>query len=224
MMLDSSGWQSILAEEMNQPYFHSLCKFVEQEYQTRTVYPPQSSVFAALERTPPERVKVVILGQDPYYNEGQAHGLAFSVPAMLKKLPPSLKNIFTELQDDLNIQAPAGGDLTPWADQGVLLLNTVLTVRAGEPNSHRNHGWERFTDAVLQAVNRQQRPVVYMLWGGPAQKKLSLLDNPRHLRLVAPHPSPLSAYRGFFGCRHFSQANAFLTEQGVTPVSWELPL
>jgi uracil-DNA glycosylase len=164
---------------------------------------------------------VVILGQDPYHGDGQAHGLCFSVRPDVD-IPPSLVNIYRELHDDLGCRMPDNGCLTKWADQGVLLLNTVLTVRAHQAGSHRGHGWEQFTDAIIRAVNSQNRPVVYMLWGAPAQAKRQMLDNPRHLVLTAPHPSPLSAYRGFFGCRHFSQCNAFLEAHGEKPIDWQI--
>jgi uracil-DNA glycosylase len=164
---------------------------------------------------------VVILGQDPYHGDGQAHGLCFSVRPDVD-IPPSLVNIYRELHDDLGCRMPDNGCLTKWADQGVLLLNTVLTVRAHQAGSHRGHGWEQFTDAIIRAVDSQNRPVVYMLWGAPAQAKRQMLDNPRHLVLTAPHPSPLSAYRGFFGCRHFSQCNAFLEAHGEKPIDWQI--
>ena len=164
----------------------------------------------------------MILGQDPYHNAHQAHGLCFSVLPDQKEIPPSLQNIYKELQDDLGCYIPDNGYLEKWAKQGVLLLNTVLTVRAHQANSHQGKGWEHFTDAIIQAVNAQDRPVVYMLWGRPAQSKIPMLTNPKHLILKAPHPSPLSAYRGFFGCKHFSQANAFLEEHGVAPIDWQI--
>ena len=172
--------------------------------------------------TPLGKVKVVILGQDPYHNVHQAHGLCFSVPEDQREIPPSLINIYRELHDDVGCRMPQTGCLTKWAEQGVLLLNTVLTVRAHQANSHRNHGWEQFTDAIIRAVETQDRPIVYMLWGTPAQSKAPMVTNPKHLVLKAPHPSPLSAYRGFFGCRHFSQCNEFLKTHGETPVDWQL--
>ena len=167
-------------------------------------------------------VKVVILGQDPYHNVHQAHGLCFSVPEDQREIPPSLINIYRELHDDVGCRMPQTGCLTKWAEQGVLLLNTVLTVRAHQANSHRNHGWEQFTDAIIRAVETQERPIVYMLWGTPAQSKAPMVTNPKHLVLKAPHPSPLSAYRGFFGCRHFSQCNEFLETHGEKPVDWQI--
>ncbi len=190
------------------------------EYETHTVYPPAEDIFDALHLTPLSNVRVVILGQDPYHEPGQAHGLCFSVQPSQPEIPPSLLNIYKELHDDVGCHMPDNGCLIPWAKQGVLLLNTVLTVRAHQANSHRGKGWEQFTDAILEAVNRQDRPIVYMLWGSQAQAKIPMLTNPRHLILKAPHPSPLSAYRGFFGCRHFSRCNEFLTSHGEKPIDW----
>ena len=218
----SGEWERVLAPEFAKPYYRELYLFIRNEYRTRTIYPPAEDLFNALHLTPLDQVRVVILGQDPYHNVHQAHGLCFSVPEDQDQIPPSLQNIFRELHDDVGCRMPAHGCLTKWARQGVLLLNTVLTVRAHEPNSHRGKGWEQFTDAILQAVNRQERPIVYMLWGTPAQSKAPMLTNPRHLILRAPHPSPLSAYRGFFGCSHFSKCNAFLTDHGEEPIDWQL--
>ncbi|MBO5565227.1 MAG: uracil-DNA glycosylase [Lachnospiraceae bacterium] len=215
-------WLVPLREEFKKPYYRDLYSFVKKEYESRVIYPPADEVFEALHLTPLSEVKVVILGQDPYHNVHQAHGLAFSVPEDQMTIPPSLVNIFKELHDDLGIRMPEHGCLVPWAKQGVLLLNTVLTVRAHQAASHRGKGWELFTDAILRAVNKEDRPIVYMLWGSPAQLKAQFLDNPLHLVLKAPHPSPLSAYRGFFGCRHFSKCNNFLSEHGVTPIDWSL--
>ena len=217
----SNDWLPVLAPEFRKPYYKDLFQFVQTEYQTRQIFPPAQDLFNALHLTPLSKVKVVILGQDPYHGDGQAHGLCFSVRPDVD-IPPSLINIYRELHDDLGCRMPDNGCLTKWADQGVLLLNTVLTVRAHQAGSHRGHGWEQFTDAILRAVNSQNRPVVYMLWGAPAQAKRQMLDNPRHLVLTAPHPSPLSAYRGFFGCRHFSQCNAFLEEHGEKPIDWQI--
>ena len=186
------------------------------------MYPPSDEIFNALHLTPLHKVKVVILGQDPYHNTHQAMGLSFSVPPDVQDLPPSLINIFKELHDDVGCKMPANGDLTKWAQQGVLLLNTVLTVRAHQAFSHQGHGWEEFTDTIIRAVDNEDRPIVFMLWGGPAGQKAALLHNPNHLVLKAPHPSPLSAYRGFFGCRHFSKCNAFLVAHGETPINWQL--
>lgn len=218
----SGDWLPAVKAEFAKPYYRDLYLFVRKEYKTHVVYPPAQDIFNALHLTPLHKVKVVILGQDPYHNEHQAQGLCFSVPEDQKEIPPSLINIFRELHDDLGCTMPQNGCLVKWAQQGVLLLNTVLTVRAHQANSHRGHGWEQFTDAILQAVESEDRPIVYMLWGSQAQSKAPMLTNPGHLILRAPHPSPLSAYRGFFGCRHFSQCNQFLTEHGETPIEWQL--
>ena len=215
------SWKKRLADEFEKDYFKQLTDFVKQEYRQGTVYPPGPYMFNAFEHCPFDKVKVVILGQDPYHEPGQAHGLCFSVKPDVD-IPPSLVNIYQELHDDLGCYIPNNGYLKKWADQGVLLLNTVLTVRAHQANSHQGHGWEQFTDAVINAVNMQDRPIVYMLWGSPAQRKASMLNNPKHLILKAPHPSPLSAYRGFFGCRHFSQCNEFLKANGVEPIDWQI--
>jgi uracil-DNA glycosylase len=217
----SGEWQQALSEEFQKPYYKELYQRVVKEYHTTRVYPPAEDIFNAFHLTPLHEVKVVILGQDPYINEGQAHGLCFSVKKP-EAPPPSLVNIYQELHDDLGCEIPKSGDLTKWAKQGVLLLNTVLTVRAHESMSHRGIGWEKFTDAVIKQVNKEDRPIVFLLWGAPAARKSEMLDNPKHLILKAPHPSPLSAYRGFFGCRHFSRANAFLEEHGVQPVDWQI--
>ncbi len=219
----AGDWLPAVQAEFKKPYYKELYRFVQHEYATQTVFPPAGDIFNALHLTPLGKVKVVILGQDPYHNFNQAHGLCFSVQPSQPDLPPSLVNIFKELHDDVGCTMPDNGCLTYWAEQGVLLLNTVLTVRAHQANSHKKHGWEQFTDAILRAVNEQDRPVVYLLWGTPAQSKAPMLDNPRHLILRAPHPSPLSAYRGFFGCRHFSQCNEFLTSHGETPIDWQIP-
>ena len=215
------AWQEALAGEFKKEYYKRLFQQIRDEYRSREIFPPSGDVFAAMNITPLEKVKVVILGQDPYHEPGQAHGLCFSVPETTA-IPPSLVNIYKELHDDLGLDIPKHGNLTKWAEQGVLLLNTVLTVRAHQSFSHRGMGWEQFTDAVIRAVNEQDRPVVYMLWGSPAQKKSEMLDNPKHLILKAPHPSPLSAYRGFFGCRHFSKCNEFLEKNGETPIDWQI--
>ena len=217
------AWRALLREETEKPYWSALSKRVDEAYDAGEVFPPRSKLFSAFELTPPERVRVVILGQDPYHEPGQAMGLAFSVPQG-ERLPPSLRNIFTELHTDLGLPQPSGGDLTPWAERGVLLLNTVLTVGRGAANSHAAWGWQRFTDAVLAAMAALPQPVAFVLWGAQAQKKRPLLQSaaPR-LVLCAPHPSPLSSYRGFFGSRPFSQINAFLQENGEQPVDWRLP-
>ena len=201
--------------------YKKLFETVNEEYRTRQIFPPADDIFNAFHLTPLSKVKVVILGQDPYHGDGQAEGLSFSVKPGVD-IPPSLVNIYQELHDDLGCTIPSHGNLVKWAEQGVLLLNTVLTVRAHQANSHQGHGWEQFTDAVINAVNMQDRPIVYMLWGSPAQRKASMLNNPKHLILKAPHPSPLSAYRGFFGCRHFSQCNEFLKANGVEPIDWQI--
>lgn len=217
----SNDWKDVLEAEFEKEYYKKLRQFLIQEYRTRQVFPPMQEIFNALHYTPLSQVKVLLLGQDPYHDEHQAHGLSFSVlPG--QKIPPSLQNIYKELQQDLGCPIPSHGYLKKWADQGVLLLNTVLTVRAHQANSHRNQGWEHFTDAVIQAIDAQERPLVIFLWGRPAQAKLPMLTNPRHLVLTAPHPSPLSAHRGFFGSKPFSRANEFLTSQGLEPVDWQI--
>ena len=216
-----NDWVEAVGEEFKKPYYAKLYKFVREEYNTRVIYPPADDIFNALHLTPLSKVKVLILGQDPYHNEGQAHGLCFSVKPG-GEAPPSLENIYKELHEDLGCRIPNNGYLVKWAEQGVLMLNTVLTVRAHQANSHQGQGWEQFTDAIIHAVNAQDRPIVSMLWGRPAQNKGSVLTNPKHLVLKAPHPSPLSAYRGFFGCKHFSQANEFLQTNGVEPVDWQI--
>lgn len=218
----AGDWLPAVRAEFKKPYYRELYQFVRKEYESGPVFPPADQIFNALHLTPLSKVKVVILGQDPYHNVHQAHGLCFSVPEDQREIPPSLINIYRELHDDVGCRMPQTGCLTKWAEQGVLLLNTVLTVRAHQPNSHRNHGWEQFTDAIIRAVETQDRPIVYMLWGTPAQSKAPMVTNPRHLVLKAPHPSPLSAYRGFFGCRHFSQCNEFLQAHEVTPIDWQL--
>ncbi len=219
-MIDND-WLEPLSPEFKKDYYRRLYNFVNEEYATHTIYPDKKNVFAAYDRTPLANVKVLILGQDPYHEPGQAHGLCFSVNPGIE-IPPSLVNIYKELHDDLGCYIPDNGYLVKWADQGVMLLNTVLTVRMHQANSHRGRGWEEFTDATIAALNRQDRPIVFMLWGSPAQKKAAMLDNPKHLVLKAPHPSPLSAYRGFFGCRHFSKANDFLAANGLEPVDWQI--
>jgi uracil-DNA glycosylase len=217
----NNDWLDAIGNEFRQPYYAELYKFVKHEYSNYIIYPNADDIFNAFHFTPLGKVKVVILGQDPYHNEGQAHGLCFSVKPGVE-LPPSLVNIYQELNNDLNCYIPNHGYLEKWARQGVLLLNTVLTVRAHQANSHKGMGWERFTDAVIQAVNAQERPIVFLLWGRPAQMKRSMLTNPKHLILEAPHPSPLSAYRGFFGCKHFSKTNEFLKQHGLAPIDWQI--
>lgn len=213
------GWKSILAAEFEKPYFSSLVSFVKTQYQTTTVYPPGSRIFHAFDACPWENLKVVILGQDPYINPGQAHGLSFSVPDGCP-FPPSLLNIFKELEDDVHKPLPSSGNLEHWASQGVLLLNTVLTVQAGLSNSHQGKGWETFTDAVIQAISDKKEGIVFLLWGTPARKKAAQVDRQKHHILESPHPSPLSAYRGFFGNRHFSKTNEYLKSKGNSPINW----
>ena len=217
----SNDWLEPLRPEFSKPYYARLYKTVLKEYQTRRIYPPADDIFNAFALTPLAKVKVVILGQDPYHGDGQAHGLCFSVKPDVE-IPPSLQNIYQELHDDLGCYIPDNGCLTKWAEQGVLLLNTVLTVRAHQANSHRGIGWEEFTDAAIRAADQIDRPVVFILWGRPAQLKRPMLRNPAHLILEAPHPSPLSAYRGFFGSRPFSKANRYLEEHGVSPIDWQI--
>lgn len=217
------AWQALLQDELQKPYFLELSRRVDMDDAAHTVFPPKSNRFAAFSLTPPARVRVVILGQDPYHEQGQAHGLAFSVQPGVK-LPPSLRNIYQELQNDLGIAPSKSGCLTHWAEQGVLLLNTVLTVREGAANSHQNFGWQTFTDAVVDAIAALPQPVVFLLWGAQAQKKAqAVLRSPYPRKvLLAPHPSPLSAYRGFFGSRPFSQANDFLRENGEAEIDWRI--
>jgi uracil-DNA glycosylase len=217
------SWLGPLRQEFDQPYMASLKRFLQSEREAgKRIFPGGSNWFRALDLTPLDEVKVVILGQDPYHGPGQAHGLCFSVPGGVRP-PPSLVNIFKELASDLGIPPPAHGFLEHWARQGVLLLNSVLTVEMGLAASHRDRGWERFTDTVVQLVNAREQPVVFMLWGSYAQKKAGFVDPSRHLVLKAPHPSPLSAHSGFLGCRHFSRANAFLESNGIRPIDWALP-
>lgn len=216
-----ADWRPHLGDSIRSDHFARLEDFLLGEWQKATVYPPREDVFAAFHLTPYHRVKAVILGQDPYHGPGQAHGLCFSVPPGAKN-PPSLRNILRELHHDLGIPVPNGGCLTPWAEQGVLLLNTVLTVRAGNANSHRNRGWEMFTDAVIAAINRRTEPVAFVLWGRHAEAKARLIDTARHPVVRSPHPSPLSARRGFFGSRPFSKVNAALRQSGQQPVDWSL--
>lgn len=217
-----NDWLEVLSDEFKKDYYKNLFNFVKHEYDTKVIYPPADEIFSAFHLTPLKNVKCLILGQDPYHNVNQAHGLCFSVKPQQKDIPPSLVNIYKELQDDVGCYIPDNGYLEKWAKQGVLMLNTVLTVRAHMANSHQGKGWELFTDAVISAVNNIDRPVVYMLWGKPAQSKIPMLTNPKHLILTAPHPSPLSAYRGFFGCRHFSKANEFLIKNGEKPIDWQI--
>ena len=215
------GWKAVLADEVDQPYYRALQEFVDRERRTHTVYPPEADVFNALKYTPYDNVRVVLLGQDPYHDEGQAQGLCFSVRPGVRP-PPSLVNIFKELNRDLGCKIPDNGCLTPWAEQGVLLLNAVLTVRAHEANSHKDKGWETFTDSVIRAVDAKSEPVVFLLWGAYAQKKEKMIDTGRHVVLKAAHPSPLSA-RKFFGSKPFSATNRALEEAGAKPIDWQIP-
>ena len=216
-----NDWDGLLADYFASEQYQALRRFLADEYRTHTVYPNMYDIFNALKYTSFADTKVVIIGQDPYHGPGQAHGLCFSVKKGVEP-PPSLKNIFQELQSDLGITPPNHGELTAWARQGVLLLNTVLTVREHMPNSHKGHGWEAFTDRVIALLNEKQTPVVFLLWGAPAGRKAELITNPCHLVLKAAHPSPLSASRGFFGCRHFSKTNEVLIREGKTPINWQL--
>jgi len=218
----TNDWLGPLQAEFRKPYYKELYYKVKDEYEHTKVFPKPEDLFRAFELTPLSEVKAVILGQDPYHNDGQAHGLCFSVNPGVET-PPSLVNIYKELHNDLGCKIPDNGCLTPWARQGVLLLNTVLTVRAHQAFSHRGIGWEQFTDAAIRALDNENRPIVFMLWGRPAQEKAAMLHNPQHLILKAPHPSPLSASRGFFGCRHFSQCNEFLAQHGIEPIDWQIP-
>ena len=216
-----NDWLTAIGIEFQKPYYKELYQFVKAEYDSYKVYPNAEDIFTAFHLTPLSDVKVVIIGQDPYHNEGQAHGLCFSVKPEVE-IPPSLANIYRELQDDIGCKIPNHGYLEKWATEGVLLLNTVLTVRAHQANSHQGRGWEQFTDAVIQAVNEQDRPIVFILWGKPAQRKKKMLDNKKHLILEAPHPSPLSSYRGFFGSKPFSRTNEFLKKYGLEPIDWNI--
>ncbi|MBO5151106.1 MAG: uracil-DNA glycosylase [Methanobrevibacter sp.] len=216
-----NDWDSILKEEFEKEYFKEIMEFIEEEYSSKTVYPPKEEIFNAFKFTPASKVKVVILGQDPYHEEGQAHGLAFSTPEG-RAIPRSLKNIFKEIEDEYNYPIPDSGCLEKWAKQGVFLLNTVLTVREGEANSHSDCGWQTFTDNVIKALNEQPQPIAFLLWGKQAEKKMELLENPNHLVLVTSHPSPFSARRGFFGCNHFRLANEYLRKNDIEEIDWKL--
>lgn len=217
----SNDWLEALNAEFKKPYYRELYNKVNEEYRNHVVFPPADDVFNAYHLTPLSDVKVVIIGQDPYHNINQAHGLCFSVKPEVE-IPPSLVNIYKELSDELGCYVPNNGYLVKWAKQGVLMLNSVLTVRAHQAFSHKGIGWEEFTDATIEALNKQDRPIVYLLWGKPAQDKVKKVNNPKHLLLKAPHPSPLSAYRGFFGCNHFKQANEFLIKNGLEPIDWQI--
>ncbi len=217
----TNDWAEKLKPEYSKPYYRKLFDFVGNEYATHTVFPPGDDIFNAFHLTPLKNVKVVIIGQDPYHDVGQAHGLSFSVKPGVD-IPPSLLNIYKELHEDLGCYIPDNGYLVKWANQGVLLLNAVLTVRAHEAASHQNKGWEEFTDSVIRIINEEDRPIVFLLWGSFARSKKKMLTNPNHLILEAPHPSPLSAYRGFFGCKHFSKANEFLKKNGLSAIDWQI--
>lgn len=216
-----TGWKEALAPEFDKPYFINLTEMVRREYSNPHVhiYPPASRIFSAFDTTPFNNVRVVIIGQDPYHGPNQANGLCFSVNKGVET-PPSLRNIFKEIEDDLGVPSPADGDLSRWANQGVFLLNATLTVRAGSPKSHAGYGWETFTDAAVRALAEKREHLVFMLWGSDAIRKGAFIDRNRHLVLTAPHPSPLSAYRGFFGCKHFSRANEYLKTHGYAPIDW----
>lgn len=216
-----NDWDRLLEGEFDKPYYQQLRSFLKTEYKAHTIYPDMYDIFNALKYTPYGKAKVLILGQDPYHEPGQAHGLAFSVKKGTEP-PPSLKNIYKELSSDVGFIPPEHGELTKWAEQGVLLLNTSLTVRRSQANSHRGKGWEIFTDRVIELLNKHETPMVFMLWGNNAKAKAPLITNPRHLILTAPHPSPLSAFSGFFGCKHFSKCNEFLRTNGIEPIDWSL--
>ena len=221
MVKFGNDWDDILADEWQKPYYLKLCAFLKNEYSTQTVYPDMNDIFNALRLTSFEDTKVVIIGQDPYHGFGQAHGLCFSVKKGVVP-PPSLKNIYKELKSDIGFEIPSHGELTSWAKQGVLLLNNVLTVREGLPNSHKGKGWEIFTDRVIGELNKKETPVVFLLWGANAQKKAEIITNPKHCKLLSVHPSPLSASRGFFGCKHFSKTNEILQKNHINPINWEI--
>lgn len=214
-----ASWKSRLAQEFEEPYFKELTDFIRHEYTTKQIFPPGKMIFHAFDQSPFDQTKVIILGQDPYHGPGQAHGLCFSVPEDID-MPPSLQNIFREIAQDLGIPSPTNGNLDRWARQGVLLLNATLTVQANRAGSHQNKGWERFTDQVIKLLAQEKNHLVFILWGSFAIKKGEFIDRKRHLVLTSPHPSPLSSYRGFFGNKHFSKTNSYLTENGLTPINW----
>lgn len=221
MLSLGGGWDALLADDFQSENYRTLREFLKEEYRTHTIYPSMYDLFNCFRFTPLDRVKCVILGQDPYHGEGQAMGLSFSVPKGIPK-PPSLVNIFTEMESDVHVPAPRSGDLTKWATEGVLLLNTALTVRAGQANSHRGHGWEAFTDSVIQKISLHCAHVSFILWGSNARSKKPLIDRDKHLIVESVHPSPLSCYNGFFGSKPFSRTNDFLTANGITPIDWDL--
>lgn len=216
-----NDWDEILKDEFEKPYYIQLRKFLKEEYSTKTIYPNMNNIFSSLKASSFSDTKVVIIGQDPYHEPNQAHGLCFSV---LKPVPPppSLQNIYKELADDIGFKIPNHGQLTKWANQGILMLNTVLTVRRGQANSHKGMGWETFTDRVISELNKKETPVIFLLWGSPAKQKAQIITNPIHIKLTCPHPSPLSAYRGFFGCKHFSKTNELLIKNGMKPIDWQI--
>lgn len=217
-----NSWDNVLEPEFSKPYFVQMLEKVDEEYKNFNVYPPKEKIFSAFKLCDFDNVKVVLLGQDPYHGKGQAHGLCFSVMPTIKP-PPSLKNIFKEMEDDIHTTQPNHGCLISWAKQGVLLLNTVMTVREGCPNSHANIGWQTFTDEVIKKINESEKPVVFLLWGANAKNKLNLITNKKHLVLSCAHPSPFSAYNGFFGCKHFSKTNEFLEKNGREKIDWQIP-
>lgn len=219
--LFQNDWQPLLENEFSKPYYQELRAFLKEEYAEETIFPPMDSIYQAMYNTSFENVKVVILGQDPYHGRGQAHGLSFSVQPGVK-IPPSLKNIFKELSDDMQVSIPSDGYLDKWSKQGVLLLNTVLTVREGQANSHQNKGWETLTNEIIHLVGQREKPAVFILWGKPAESKRKLINENMHCVLTAPHPSPLSAHRGFFGSKPFSKANKFLRANGIDEIDWSL--
>lgn len=216
-----NDWDEILKDEFEKPYYKELRAFLKREYSTRRIYPEMNDIFNSLKCSSFKDTRVVIIGQDPYHGAGQAHGMCFSVKKGVEP-PPSLKNIFKELESDVGFKIPDHGELTSWAKQGVLLLNTVLTVREGAPNSHKGKGWESFTDRVISELNKKDTPVVFLLWGANAKAKAKIIDNPRHVKLETVHPSPLSAYGGFFGCKHFSKTNEILIASGQKPIDWQI--
>lgn len=215
------NWETFFKQEETKEYYAPLMAFLDEEYQNKTIYPPREELFSVFSWCPYEQIKVVILGQDPYHQPHQAHGLAFSVKKGVK-IPPSLRNIYKELKSDIQIEAPTHGYLVDWAKQGVFMFNAIMSVEAGKAGSHRKKGWEHFSDHVMETLNNHEQPIVFVLWGNWAQEKEALITNPKHLILKAPHPSPLSAYQGFFGTKPFSKINAFLCENGRTPIDWEL--
>ncbi|TFE04204.1 uracil-DNA glycosylase [Jeotgalibacillus salarius] len=216
-----NDWQELLEPVFEEPPYQQLRAFLKQEYGSDKIFPPMDYIFEAFKRTPFHNVKAVILGQDPYHGEGQAHGLSFSVQEGTR-IPPSLQNIFKELKEDVQVNSPKSGDLTKWADEGVLLLNTVLTVKEGQAHSHRGKGWERITDEAIRLLGEREEPIVFILWGKPAQSKSRLISEDKHLIIASPHPSPLAAHRGFFGSRPFSKTNDFLQQHGIKPIDWSL--